>query len=188
MKADGALTLNSEKQSQTHTPTAAHTHTHMVTTQIFPSTLQHKERRLTQKHVLSLIRFHLFTPTRQRSLFLHHTFFPFFASLFPPFCCFQVGEAGAAESSCGPRANTGPPPHFLSPSPEILPPPSHLPLSSAPPAPPALFLILATLHLCNLAQSGLCYFYTRAGERAERAGGRVNGGGGGGGVDFQVFL
>lgn len=53
--------------------------------------------------------------------------------------------------------------------------------------PPFPFLIPATLHLCNLARSELCYFYTRAGraERAERAGGRASGGGG---VDFQVFL
>lgn len=46
-----------------------------------------------------------------------------------------------------------------------------------PPQPHPLFpfLIPATLHLCNLARSELCYFYTRAGraERAERAGGRV---------------
>lgn len=39
-----------------------------------------------------------------------------------------------------------------------------------PPPPPFLFLIPATLHLCNLAPSKLCYFYTRAGEQSERAG------------------
>lgn len=48
------------------------------------------------------------------------------------------------------------------------------------PPPPFLFLIPATLHLCNLAPSKLCYFYTRTGKQSVRAGG-------GGGVDFQVF-
>lgn len=58
---------------------------------------------------------------------------------------------------------------FLSCNPEIFSLPSHLPLSSTPTS-PFLFLIPATLHLCNLAQSKLCYFYTRAGEQSVRAG------------------
>lgn len=58
---------------------------------------------------------------------------------------------------------------FHSCNPEIFSLPSHLPLSSTPTS-PFLFLIPATLHLCNLAQSKLCYFYTRAGEQSVRAG------------------
>lgn len=58
---------------------------------------------------------------------------------------------------------------FHSRNPEIFSLPSHLPLSSTPTS-PFLFLIPATLHLCNLAPSKLCYFYTRAGEQSVRAG------------------
>lgn len=58
---------------------------------------------------------------------------------------------------------------FHSCNPEIFSFPSHLPLSSTPTS-PFLFLIPATLHLCNLAPSKLCYFYTRAGEQSVRAG------------------
>jgi len=58
---------------------------------------------------------------------------------------------------------------FHSCNPEIFSLLSHLPLPSSP-HPPFLFLIPATLHLCNLAPSKLCYFYTRAGEQSVRAG------------------
>lgn len=96
---------------------------------------------------------------------------------------FRVGAAVAAQScssffhsSSALTANTGTPRRRPG-NPEIFSLPSHLPLSSPPPPPPFLFLILATLHLCKLAQSGRCYFYMRAGERAseraERAGGRA---------------